>query len=701
MKPFLTALMIISAQLTFGQNVVISGCIRNINSSDQKDFCLVAIQDGKRIDSTYTDKYGFYNLTLKPGAYDFVFRQKGFEPLTLKRLILYHSSSSLNFGLKLKYTLVVTPVVKNNSTKGTTIAYDSAISKPSSPGSTVDAEEISKKSTSLSYSYGTSDEESKSSVSRSKSVTKKGSGSGSGTSGRGFRALKCPDFGGDRDGISEDKYVSKVSVAKDDAKDDPPKMDDIKSKDIGLTSTPEIKAGQITAGHWKDLEHWDEWEETNKDNTISSYMKTWGFYPKQLQHLKLVHTDGQPARHIKAILKDGSGKALWTSVSDVNGNCYFWSGMFGDSKPMESYQLSLSAGQQSQELNIAVTKFNSSTPLTIQFDKNENKQIEIGFMVDATGSMGDEIKYLQAEFIDVISRIKRERPCSDIRTGSVFYKDYTDDYLTRVMPLSSNPSNTISFIGEQRANGGGDFPEAVEAALKSSIEELGWSNSESTKILFMILDAPPHSNNEEHKKMVRQYAQLASEKGIRLVPVTASGIDKSTEFLMKYLAITTNGEYIYITNDSKIGDSHIKPTGGESKVEYLNDLMVRTVLEYSAVECNKPIQVTKVDTFRVQVLTQHQIDSIKQNETNSEIIIEDDWYMRFFPNPANEFLLVQFSETVESLRITTLNGQDIYNNTTFGQNEINMNISSWSSGIYVIYAVRGGKTISGKLLIMH
>ncbi len=688
MKPFLTALMIISAQLTFGQNVVISGCIRNINSSDQKDFCLVAIQDGKRIDSTYTDKYGFYNLTLKPGAYDFVFKQKGFDPMTLKRLVLYHSSSSLNFGLKLKYTQVVTPVKYKNPKDSTSTKSISGTK-----------EEVSERLYAPTMAAGVSKTTSKSKTSGKGSGS--GSGSGSGTSGRGFRALKCPDFGGDRDGISEDKYVSKVSVAKDDAKDDPPKMDDIKSKDIGLTSTPEIKAGQITAGHWKDLEHWDEWEETNKDNTISSYMKTWGFYPKQLQHLKLVHTDGQPARHIKAILKDGSGKALWTSVSDVNGNCYFWSGMFGESKQMESYQLSLSAGQQSQELNIAVTKFNSSTPLTIQFDKNENKQIEIGFMVDATGSMGDEIKYLQAEFIDVISRIKRERPCSDIRTGSVFYKDYTDDYLTRVMPLSSNPSNTISFIGEQRANGGGDFPEAVEAALKSSIEELGWSNSESTKILFMILDAPPHSNNEEHKKMVRQYAQLASEKGIRLVPVTASGIDKSTEFLMKYLAITTNGEYIYITNDSKIGDSHIKPTGGESKVEYLNDLMVRTVLEYSAVECNKPIQVTKVDTFRVQVLTQHQIDSIKQNETNSEIIIEDDWYMRFFPNPANEFLLVQFSETVESLRITTLNGQDIYNNTTFGQNEINMNISSWSSGIYVIYAVRGGKTISGKLLIMH
>lgn len=673
MKTILKLLIIFFVQSTYAQKVVISGRINNITQLHQRDFCMVAIQKGIRIDSAFTDKYGFYTLSLEPGQYDFIFKQKGFENLLLKQLYIYNTSKNLNFGLRFIY-----------ASAHAASTPDSTTVKHSGPGSTVAADGFSVKSKA---SFGWSESVSESKVSRSKSGTRSGSGSGagSGISGRGSRAVKSSHV--DADGVAYE--------------DRPPHIDDIKSKDIGIKPIPEIKAGQITAGHWKDLDNWNDWLKTNEDINISSYMKTWGFFPKNLQHIKLQLSDGQAARHVQATLTDGTGKDLWTCISDAQGNCYFWSGIYGSKQPMETYQLKLISGQQQQSIRISNAQFNSSTPLTIQFNQSDNKLIEIGFMVDATGSMSDEIRYLQVELIDVISRIKKERPCSEIKTGSVFYRDYTDDYLTRVMPLSANPSNTISFIGDQSANGGGDFPEAVEAALKASIDELGWSNSGSCKILFMILDAPPHQNNEEHKKIVRDYAQKAAEMGIRLIPVTASGIDKSTEFLMKYLAITTNGEYIYITNDSKIGNSHLKPTGGESKVEYLNDLMVRTVLEYSAVECNKMIQEPVKDTFRTNVLTPEQIDSIRQNEPNSDIIVADDWYMRFYPNPANEFLLVQFSETVESLRITSLNGVEMFNNGTFGQSEINMNISSWASGMYVIYAIRGGKIISGKLLVMH
>ncbi len=50
---------------------------------------------------------------------------------------------------------------------------------------------------------------------------------------------------------------------------------------------------------------------------------------------------------------------------------------------------------------------------------------------------------------------------------------------------------------------------------------------------------------------------------------------------MRFMAISTNGTYVFITNDSGIGNEHLEPTVGEYQVEYLNDLLVRLINKYS------------------------------------------------------------------------------------------------------------------------
>lgn len=72
----------------------------------------------------------------------------------------------------------------------------------------------------------------------------------------------------------------------------------------------------------------------------------------------------------------------------------------------------------------------------------------------------------------------------------------------------------------------------------------------------------------------------AAEKGIRIVPVAASGVDKSCEYLLRSMALKTGGTYTFLTNDSGIGYDHIEPTIGSYDVEKLNDMMVRIVGEY-------------------------------------------------------------------------------------------------------------------------
>ena len=49
---------------------------------------------------------------------------------------------------------------------------------------------------------------------------------------------------------------------------------------------------------------------------------------------------------------------------------------------------------------------------------------------------------------------------------------------------------------------------------------------------------------------------------------------------MRYMAIATNGTYVFITNHSGIGNNHIEPSIGEYEIEYLNQLIVRLINKY-------------------------------------------------------------------------------------------------------------------------
>jgi len=51
--------------------------------------------------------------------------------------------------------------------------------------------------------------------------------------------------------------------------------------------------------------------------------------------------------------------------------------------------------------------------------------------------------------------------------------------------------------------------------------------------MFLLLDAPPHSE-EQILDEVRNAIKEAASLGIKIIPVTASGINKETEFLMRF-----------------------------------------------------------------------------------------------------------------------------------------------------------------------
>ena len=122
------------------------------------------------------------------------------------------------------------------------------------------------------------------------------------------------------------------------------------------------------------------------------------------------------------------------------------------------------------------------------------------------------------------------------------------------------------------------WPPSSEAALSNAIFEHEWSGSARARLLFLVLDAPPH-DTPQNRMTLRQSIEEAASLGVRVIPVGASGIDKRTEFLLRDLDIATGGTYTFLTDHSGIGGEHLEPSVGEYQVELFNDLLVRLIVE--------------------------------------------------------------------------------------------------------------------------
>ncbi|WP_299063693.1 VWA domain-containing protein [uncultured Polaribacter sp.] len=335
----------------------------------------------------------------------------------------------------------------------------------------------------------------------------------------------------------------------------------------------QFEPGILTAGEWSDLNNWDFWNNLLSDQEYYKEANKWNL--KEIKRYSFFVKDNNASAVANCKIKLLYNQVeVWKTKTDAKGEATLWS-------DLEINELKAEIEIDGTKQIITNVKEYAIGINDISINKTiiNKKNVDIYFAVDATGSMGDEIDYLKAELNNVIQRIKQNNTSLEMRFGSVFYRDEGDDYVTRPFNFTTNQESLISFISKQSANGGGDFPEAVHTALDIAITQNSWNDDASTRILFLLLDAPPHYTQEVISNLESNIT-LAAEKGIKIIPITASGIDKPTEYLMRSFAILTNGTYVFITDDSGVGNSHIKPTIGEFSVEKLNDLMVRVVDNY-------------------------------------------------------------------------------------------------------------------------
>jgi hypothetical protein len=172
-------------------------------------------------------------------------------------------------------------------------------------------------------------------------------------------------------------------------------------------------------------------------------------------------------------------------------------------------------------------------------------RLDLVFLVDATGSMADEIDKLKATLRTITAEVaqpaqpprhlpgpgglprpRRRLPAAQPR----LHQRRRRLPARRAVPL--------------QAAGGGDYPEAMNEALHETVHQLSWRGA-----------APPAGGAAGRRAAAPglrrpQYDDdmlAALGKGIKVFGVGASGLDKQGEFIQRQIAQYTGGKFVFLT----------------------------------------------------------------------------------------------------------------------------------------------------------
>ena len=123
-----------------------------------------------------------------------------------------------------------------------------------------------------------------------------------------------------------------------------------------------------------------------------------------------------------------------------------------------------------------------------------NGDIDVAFVIDTTGSMGDDIDAVRDNVKAIVSKARAKS--SSARFALVEYKDSpdsggdADDFPARVdTDFTSDTTTLQTELDGLVADGGGDFPETVYSGMMSALK-LSW-RAGVKKSLVVLGDAPP------------------------------------------------------------------------------------------------------------------------------------------------------------------------------------------------------------------
>lgn len=178
-------------------------------------------------------------------------------------------------------------------------------------------------------------------------------------------------------------------------------------------------------------------------------------------------------------------------------------------------------------------------------------RVEVAFVLDTTGSMADLIDGAKKKIWSVADEIRRRSPDADVRFALIGYRDRGDLYVTEVTDLTDDLHALYGKLVGYQADGGGDWPEAVNEALNAAVTRLTWTDGPGARrLVFLVGDAPPHMDYEQDVSFT-DTLKIAARKAIRVNAVQAGGAP-DTEVAWRAIAALGSGDYIAIPQSGNV-----------------------------------------------------------------------------------------------------------------------------------------------------
>ncbi|MEO0474413.1 MAG: vWA domain-containing protein [Planctomycetota bacterium] len=166
-------------------------------------------------------------------------------------------------------------------------------------------------------------------------------------------------------------------------------------------------------------------------------------------------------------------------------------------------------------------------------DRLHETDLQIAVLIDGTGSMGSVIAQAQGQTNRLMLTLNDL--AQSMEMGVVIYRDQGDRPMLEAVQMTGKISKVRAFLFKVKAQGGGDFPEAVYDGL-SAMMQLNWE-SRAVKQAVIITDAPGH---EENLKSIETMVKGMKSDGLT-VHALASSNNAQTQACLSMIAKSGGG----------------------------------------------------------------------------------------------------------------------------------------------------------------
>jgi hypothetical protein len=225
----------------------------------------------------------------------------------------------------------------------------------------------------------------------------------------------------------------------------------------------------------------------------------------------------------------------------------------------------------------------STVAITADVDggATEPLALDLLFLLDTTGSMGDEIDRLKTSIDSVAERISRMDPAPDLRLAMTLYRDEGDEFVTATYDFTADVDAFRVELAKVVADGGGDYPEALDEGLAEALTAPAWRDPETTiQLVFLVADAPPQIGRDVPVPYPASVVDAVA-RGVKIVPIASSESDDQAEAVFRQLAQATGARFVFLSygaaGAATGGSTDIATTDYEELA--LDDLVVRLVGE--------------------------------------------------------------------------------------------------------------------------